>query len=201
MKRLLLIEGCPSERCTHIPGNDKGVSEAYYFLTYISEIGGISGGCALIPNEDSGDDNSVKAGFFISPQHTFTPSEHSLFAWTARSFERGPLESRLQKYGKPVPIACLTATLSLRPFPSKSSHATDPTPTCYPTQMVWNNMTTCSTVIIIFIHFLHSDGVAVEYATSNMILAVYFRIDRLLHITQLVEDQGVGKPGLGFMNR
>ncbi|EYC41734.1 hypothetical protein Y032_0558g3414 [Ancylostoma ceylanicum] len=69
MKRLLLIEGCPSERCTHIPGNDKGVSEAYYFLTYISEIGGISGGCALIPNEDSGDDNSVKAGFFISPQH------------------------------------------------------------------------------------------------------------------------------------
>ncbi|EYC07817.1 hypothetical protein Y032_0068g144 [Ancylostoma ceylanicum] len=43
-------------------------------------------------------------------------------------------------------MACFTATLSLRPFTTESFRATDPTPTCYPTQIV--------------------DGVAVEYATA-----------------------------------
>ncbi|EYB88304.1 hypothetical protein Y032_0249g114 [Ancylostoma ceylanicum] len=32
--------------------------------------------------------------------------------------------------------ACFTATLLLRPFTAESSHATDTTPTCYPTQIV-----------------------------------------------------------------
>ncbi|EYB98989.1 hypothetical protein Y032_0126g1341 [Ancylostoma ceylanicum] len=35
-------------------------------------------------------------------------------------------------------MACFTATLSLRPFTTKSSRATDRTPTCYPTQIYCN---------------------------------------------------------------
>ncbi|EYC23875.1 hypothetical protein Y032_0015g2883 [Ancylostoma ceylanicum] len=46
--------------------------------------------------------------------------------------------SMLIENGRVRDMACFTAMLWLRPFTTKSSHATDPTPTCYPTQIVFD---------------------------------------------------------------